>query len=216
MKFPSRLGVIFTLATLSAIAFSFLPQSRGSILSSTPKLNITQGSSFSVAASSPVPFKSCNPSSTWVRPSIAQQTEQLQSLPRYASDLDKEPLKNLSANFWSHKVFSFTSYGLSSRFEPIYFSGLWTILDPLFNCYDASVIEQLNTQQVGEVWLLSYQAVSIEWLDGVYVIVVEPTSQGIEMIRFTRQEQLSALPIKVITREGQEISVVSLDSVGLK
>lgn len=212
MKVTFRLGVIFSFTILSAIILPVLAQSRGSLLSSTSKSTITPEEGNSPLANAQISFESCSPSSSWIRPSISEQTEQLQSLPRYAGELETEPLKNLSANLWNHKVFSFTSYGLSSRFEPIYFSGLWKIIDPLLNCYDSSVIEQLNTEQIAEVWLLSYQALTLEWLNGVYVVVVEPKSQGIEMMRFTRQEKLSSLPVKVMTTDGQEISVVSLDS----
>ena len=191
---------------------------QGLIVSLTIASTISLSSTAQFPAEGQVPdnttaiaFETCSPSTTWVRPSLDEQQQQLQSLPRYGDRLNSEPLKSEFADFWNHEIFSFTSYGLSARIEPIYFAGLWAVADPLLDCYDSSVVEQFNSGDIGEVWLLSHRVTNLQWSEGQYVMVVEPRVEGVEVIYFPRQEAEISIPLRVVTEDGQEVEVMKVE-----
>ncbi len=155
-----------------------------------------------------ISFEICSESETWERPSETEQIRQLQSQPRYGSELNREPLKSLSQTFWNQNIFSFKSYGLSARQEPIYLSGLWTIVETIWNCYDANRIAKLNSGESAEVWVLLHRVVSIKWTGDRYVMVVKPTTRGVQLIQFSRKERQASLPLQVITDSGKELKVI--------
>ena len=155
-----------------------------------------------------IPFEVCGEAQTWVRPTKAEQVKKLQSLPRYSSELANPPFKALSQRFWQQNVFSFTQYGLSLRMEPIYLSGLWSVQDTLWKCYNADNVTQINAGKTAEVWVLAHRVTRIQWTGEQYVMVVQP-AQGVQFIQFPRRESRSALPLKVVTEKGTKLSVVA-------
>ncbi|NJL86828.1 MAG: hypothetical protein HC886_14055 [Leptolyngbyaceae cyanobacterium SM1_1_3] len=163
------------------------------------------------ARTGPVDFSVCYESAEWQRPETAVQLKQLEEMPRYGSDLYEEPLQSLFQKFWTHKAFTFTTYGLSARMEPIYFSGLWTVLDDVWNCYDDTTGESLNAGQVAELWLIDHQVESIEWTGDRYQVVVQPADSGIQFVQFPRRDTEADLPIAVVTSGGTSLSVASGD-----
>lgn len=195
VKFPS--GLIVGLAITSAISCSSLGQF-------PPKAQVPDNNRA-------ITFQTCNPSPNWVRPSLNEQQQQLESLPRYGSQLNSEPLKSEFADFWNHKIFSFTSYGLSARIEPINFSGLWSVTEPILECYDSTVAEQVNSGEMGEVWLLSHKVTNLQWSEGEYVMVVESQGEGMEVIYFPRQETQTSIPLRVVTEDGEEVAVLKVE-----
>ncbi|PSB31903.1 hypothetical protein [Stenomitos frigidus] len=156
-----------------------------------------------------VPFEVCGEAQTWVRPTKAEQAKKLQSLPRYAGDLANQPLQGVAQRFWQQKIFSFTQYGLSLRMEPIYLSGLWSVQDTLWKCYNADNVTQINTGKTAEVWVLSHRVTRIRWTGEQYVMVVQPAQAGVQFIQFPRRESRSALPLKVVTEMGAKLTVVA-------
>ncbi|MBW4578183.1 MAG: hypothetical protein KME42_01235 [Tildeniella nuda ZEHNDER 1965/U140] len=156
-----------------------------------------------------VPFEVCGEAQTWVRPTKADQTKKLRSLPRYGGDLTTQPLKGLSQRFWQQEVFSFTQYGLSLRMEPIYLSGLWTVQETLWKCYNAKNVTQINAGKTAEVWVLSHRVTRIKWTGEQYVMVVQPAQTGVQFIQFPRREARSSLPLKVVTETGAKLTVVA-------
>jgi hypothetical protein len=156
-----------------------------------------------------IPFKVCGEAQGWVRPSKASQVKKLQSLPRYSSDLASQPLKGLAQRFWQQEIFSFTQYGLSLRMEPIYLSGLWTVEDTLWKCYNADNVTQINAGKTAEVWVLSHRVTRIQWTGEQYVMVVQPAQTGVQFIQFPRRESRSTLPLKVVTETGARLAVVA-------
>ena len=156
-----------------------------------------------------IPFEVCGEAQTWVRPTKAEQAKKLQSLPRYSNELASQPLKGLAQRFWQQQVFSFTQYGLSLRMEPIYFSGLWTVEDTLWKCYNANNVTQINAGKTAEVWVLSHRVTRIQWTGEQYVMVVQPAQTGVQFIQFPRRESRSTLPLKVITEAGTKLNVVA-------
>lgn len=153
-------------------------------------------------------FEICYEDENWERPSESEQIKQLESQPRYSSELNREPLKSLWETFWNQNIFSFKSYGLSARQEPIYLSGLWTIIGGIWSCYDANRIAKLNSGENAEVWILLHRVVSIKWIGERYIMVVKPTKRGVQIIQFSRKEHQAYLPLQVITDSGEELKVV--------
>ncbi|MGQ4648808.1 hypothetical protein [Lyngbya aestuarii] len=193
MKLRVLLGLTVSLAIFGA---GFLPA-------------CAQSPSSEIAQLTDVSYEICGESNTWRRPTETEQIRELQTIPRYGADLTREPLKSTLQTFRGQNIFSFTSYGLSSRIEPIYFSGLWTIEDTLFGCYDSSSrVAQINTGEIAEVWLILHRVVNLKWLDNHYVLVVEPTQQGVQFIQFSRKENQPLLPLEVVTENGRELEVI--------
>ncbi|WP_377964839.1 hypothetical protein [Almyronema epifaneia] len=159
----------------------------------------------------PVEFAVCYESADWQRPEAAVQFKQLEDMPRYGSALYEEPLQSIFQKFWTHQVFTFTTYGLSARMEPIYFSGLWTVLDDIWGCYEDSTGEKINAGEIAELWLIEYQIESLEWTGDRYQMVVQPSDSGIQFVQFPRREAESSLSITVTTTDGTPLTAVSGD-----
>lgn len=147
----------------------------------------------------------------WERSPEVAHIKQLQEMPRYGSAIDSEPLKGLLEKFWRHEIFSFTTYGLSARTEPIYFSGVWTALDSLWSCYDGDQPEAINQGDLAEVWLIHHRVVDLQWSEGHYTLTVEPGDRGLQLIQFNRQEQNASLPLTVVTVTGESVEAISGD-----
>lgn len=158
-----------------------------------------------------VSFEVCANLPTWARSPESIHLKQLQDMPRYGSALNDEPLKSLLKSFWSHQVISFTTYGLSARTEPLYFSGVWTALEGAAACYNGDQPEQINAGSLAEVWLINHRLVDLQWTDGQYMLTVEPTDQGLQVIQFSRQDSAPTLALSVVTPEGNSIEPVSGD-----
>lgn len=161
-------------------------------------------------------FEVCSESPAWVRPDESEQMAYLEEMPRYGTALEQAPLRAVFENFWTESVFSFTSYGLSARQEPIYFSGLWTLLesDPILdNCYNSDRIAQINDGQLAEIWVIGHRVRSVQWTGDRYVILVEPTATGVQFVQFPRQDHKPQLPVQVITEEDVELNVVSAETI---
>lgn len=147
----------------------------------------------------------------WQRPSEATQLKQLETMPNYGPALETDPLADIAKAWWEHTIFSFTTYGLSARTDPLYLSGVWTALDDIWNCYNGDQPEQINRGELAEMWLLHHRLVGLEWRDGQYLATVEPLSSGLQLIQFPRQESGQGLPLSIVTTTGQAIAVMSGD-----
>lgn len=158
-----------------------------------------------------VPFEVCANLPAWERSPEAVHFKELQAMPRYGSALNDEPLKSLLKEFWGHQVISFTTYGLSARTEPLYFSGVWTALEESDSCYNGDQPEQINAGSLAEVWLINHRLVDLHWADGHYTLTVEPTDRGLQVVQFSRQETAPTLALNVVTPEGRAIEPFSGD-----
>jgi len=156
-----------------------------------------------------ISFEVCGEAQNWIRPTQADQLKKLQSLPRYAGNPASRPLQSLTQRFWRQDVFSFTQYGLSLRLEPIYLSGLWTVQDTLWKCYNSTSVTQINAGKTAEVWVLSHRVTRIQWTGEQYIMTVQPAQTGVQFIQFPRREARSSLPLKVITEKGTKLTVVA-------
>lgn len=158
-----------------------------------------------------VPYEICRELSDWERPSLDTQQQALAANPRYSEGLDQEPLRSLSEKFWTQPIIAFTTYGLSARMEPINLSGVWTIADETWTCYEGDRPDVINQGEMAELWVIGHRVASLEWSEGQYLLTVVPTGPGIQFIQFERQEHDPTLPLAVITADGETVSAVSGD-----
>jgi len=144
----------------------------------------------------------------WQRPSEQTQRKRLEQMPRYNGLLEDETLVSLAKDWWTHEAFSFTTYGLSARTDPHYLSGIWTALDQIWDCYGGEQPQQINAGELAELWLINHRLVELQWQDNQYVIIVEPSSSGLQLLQFARQDNAAALPVTMLTAAGQEVAVM--------
>jgi hypothetical protein len=194
-------------------------------IATTPSADATASATQVAVITTPdvgtVPFSVCADLSDWQRPSASDQQKQLASDPRYEGSLESEPLSSMSQNMWSHPVISFTTYGLSARTEPLNFSGLWEVADQLWtHCYSSTEGDRINTGELAETWLINHRLTSLRWENNRYVLVVEPTDMGVQVVQFTRVDQPeidpqgivpTTLPLEVVTSTGEAVPTVSGD-----
>jgi hypothetical protein len=147
----------------------------------------------------------------WQRPSEGVQFKQLEAMPHYGPALEEAPLAELSKAWWSHEIFSFTTYGLSARTDPLYLSGLWSAMDEIWACYSGDQGEQINQGERAELWLLHHRLAGLEWQGGEYRVIVEPVETGLQLVQFPRRERGEQLPLTVVTTAGQSLAVMSGD-----
>ncbi|MEH2312047.1 MAG: hypothetical protein V7K35_11735 [Nostoc sp.] len=156
-----------------------------------------------------VPFKICNSTETWVRPTKAEQMKFLrENMSARYDDLTKNP--EPYERWLSYNIYSFTIYGGSSFFDYHYLAGLWTPSDNLVWQCDESSRHKINTGEIAEVWVLLYRVISIKWVGNHYLMVVKPTKKGRQYIQLSRREHQDSLPLKVVTEDGSEIKVLPL------
>ncbi|MGB3136503.1 MAG: hypothetical protein WBB18_06850 [Nodosilinea sp.] len=147
----------------------------------------------------------------WQRPSDLAQMKQLESMPIYREALESDSLDDLVKAWWSHKLFSFTTYGLSARTDPLYLSGVWTAVDSTWDCYSSEQAEQINQGELAEIWLLHHRLVDLTWQDDHYLAIVEPADTGLQLVQFSRRESAEGLPLSIITPSGQALATMSGD-----
>ncbi|MGD1866140.1 MAG: hypothetical protein ACFB0D_16450 [Phormidesmis sp.] len=157
-----------------------------------------------------VDFEVCA-AADWQRPSDAEQAKQLGDDARYEAALVDGPLKRASDQFWNHDVVSFTTYGLSARMEPVNLSGVWTVADELWNCYEPEATVAINNGSLAEAWLLNQEMTSIAWEGDRYVMTVAPAPTGMQVVQFNRVDELATLPLEVVNESGNAVNVVSGD-----
>ncbi len=159
-----------------------------------------------------VEFEVCAAVGDWQRPSDTDQAKQLGSDNRYDAALEEDDwLKRASDQFWDRQAISFTTYGLSARMEPVNLSGVWTVADDLWNCYEPETTTAINEGDLAETWLLNHQITSLQWEGDRYIMTVEPTATGMQVVQFNRVDDLTALPLEIVTVSGSIVDVVSGD-----
>ncbi len=151
-------------------------------------------------------FSVCSEATNWQRPNLDQQQKQLSTDERYSALLQDKDFQQLANQFWQHDVLSFTTYGLSARMEPINLSGLWAVADDVWaNCYSNNEGSAINEGNLAEAWVINHRVVDVQWQNDHYVMVVEPSSAGMQVVQFARLESESELPLTVVTGQGTNI-----------
>lgn len=161
--------------------------------------------------SSAVEFETCAAVADWQRPNAEEQSKHLEKDARYAMAIEDDSSKAASSQFWDRQVVSFTTYGLSARMEPVNLTGLWTVDAEMQNCYTPETTQAINEGDRAEAWLLNHRIKSLVWEGDRYVMTVEPTATGMQVVQFERDEQMAALPLEVVTTDGKAIAVTSGD-----
>lgn len=149
--------------------------------------------------------------SDWQRPSDHTQVKQLQAMGRYESATEITLLSEDTKTWWSHEAFSFTTYGLSARTDPLYLSGIWTAVDHIWDCYSDDQPERINAGELAELWLLNHRLVALQWQGDHYLVTVEPSTMGLQLVQFQRQDDLAQLPLHIITTDGAAIPILDGD-----
>jgi hypothetical protein len=181
------------------------------LFESLAQADFTSDPAFSAATANSLSVEICLNLTDWQRPSELAQAKQLETMPRYGVALQSDPLDEMAKDWWSHEIFSFTTYGLSARTDPLYLSGIWTALDDTWDCYSGDQPEQINRGERAEMWLLHHRLVGLEWQDDQYVATVEPADSGLQLVQFARRESAQSLPLSIITTTGQTLAVLSGD-----
>ncbi|MBX2863730.1 MAG: hypothetical protein KTR27_09245 [Leptolyngbyaceae cyanobacterium MAG.088] len=166
----------------------------------------------STAALPTTDFLVCGEATDWQRPSRDQQQKQLASDERYAPLVQDKDFQQFADQFWQHDVLSFTTYGLSARMEPINLSGLQSVADNIWtNCYSHEEGNDINAGNLAEAWLMHHQVVDLQWQDDRYVMVVEPSNQGMQVVQFARHDSEVLLPLTVVTPDGNVVAHYAAD-----
>jgi hypothetical protein len=158
-----------------------------------------------------VSYDICADLATWVRPEFAVQQQAVLQDPRYSQSLGQEPLSTLSEQFWTQPIITFTTYGLSARVEPMNLTGVWTATAQIEPCYGGDRPMAINQGDWAEVWIIGHRLAGIEWSNGQYLLTVEPTAKGLQVIQFERQETQSPLALVAVTTEGTAVPAISGD-----
>ncbi len=209
LKQLQRLGIVM----LGGYVISGCPSPTSASLAShsLPSESVAQAAEESVEERSDLAFEVCADVADWQRPSAAEQAKQLGTDVRYDEALSGDPLKDASNQFWNHQVISFTTYGLSARMEPVNLSGLWTVADDLWGCYEGDAAEAINQGDRAETWLLNHRVSDLAWQGDRYIMTVEPAATGVQVVQFDRVDELASLPLEVVTADGEAVDVVSGD-----
>ncbi len=209
LKQLQRFGIVM----LGGYVISGCPSPTSASLAShsLPAESVVQAAEERVEARSDLAFEVCADVVDWQRPSAAEQAKQLGTDVRYDEALSGDPLKDASNQFWNHQVISFTTYGLSARMEPVNLSGLWTVADDLWGCYEGDAAEAINQGDRAETWLLNHRVSDLVWQGDRYIMTVEPAATGVQVVQFDRVDELASLPLEVVTANGEAVDVVSGD-----
>jgi hypothetical protein len=155
-----------------------------------------------LAHGDPVQFQVCGESKTWVRPTDAEENQKWWTFARY-SGMDE----NLRQSFWTRDFF--VAYGNASpEFDIVNLSGLWTLPDGVRDrCFDPLRQDAILKLQTAEVWILLHSVKSIHRNGVTTVLVVEPTSSGVQFVQFPRFGP-SPMVLYFVTPEGRQIAQI--------
>lgn len=158
-----------------------------------------------------ISFETCAAVESWQRPNAEEQSKQLEKDARYSMSVGDDATKATASQFWDQPVVSFTTYGLSARMEPTNLTGLWTVDSEMQNCYTPETTAAINAGDRAEAWLLNHRIESLVWAGDRYVMTVEPTATGMQVIQFERSDELASLSLDVVNANGEAIDIVSGD-----
>ena len=157
-------------------------------------------------------FLVCSQAVDWQRPAQDQQQKQIATDERYSGLLQDKDFQTLATQFWQHDILSFTTYGLSARMEPINLSGLWSVADDVWeSCYSNNEGTEINEGALAEAWLMHHRIVDLQWQNDSYVMVVDRSNQGMQVVQFARHETAAELPLTIVTTEGTVVEHYDAD-----
>lgn len=152
-----------------------------------------------------VQYQSCSLDLSWVRPSAVEQVSKLSQFGNRYGDS-----KTLTKNrYWTDNVFLLSAYGLSGLRDVYYLSGLWTSKSDISRCYDSFDLKRINQGKSAITWLLEHRIVELNWQDNEYVMTVEPTQSGVQLIQFNRLDSFNFPPLRVKLKNNQQLNTLT-------
>jgi hypothetical protein len=147
-----------------------------------------------------LPFDVCGESTTWVRPPEEEQNAKWWANFRYRGT-DEQVLKYP----WAHDFF--VNYGHTSvTYDIENLSGLWTLpANVRTPCFEPARHDAILKLQTAEIWVLLHRVKSVKRLGTFYVVVVEPTREGVQFVQFPRPESWLPLTLCFVTEDGREV-----------
>jgi hypothetical protein len=156
-----------------------------------------------------IPFRLCESSDSWTRPSEDEQAREVWSNPRYA-ERDAEQLRE----FFYEDFFAWHGGG-SEAFDLGFLHGLWSNKDPSPPDPQCDAGPGLSKGEFISVFLLLHKANDVTLSGNTYRISVEETSAGYQRIEFANllfpEQPTEEYPqidyqIVVVNGEGQELA----------
>ncbi len=148
----------------------------------TATANLTnQGTGLAALKEEIVSFQVCGESQDWVRPPKDQQRSKWWSNPRY-----QNARENYVEYPWTHNFF--VVYGTSDlEFDLANLSGLWSLPGNVRkSCVSRPNLESVLKLEKAELWVLLHRVKEIRFLNGEYIVIVEPTRTGAQFVQFPR------------------------------
>lgn len=155
-------------------------------------------------------FLVCAESVNWVRPSEEEQRREWWENPRYVTQ-DPQTLEHIRYP-WTHN-FIMHYGGASPQYDLVNLTGIWAATDITWHCEDFWRESRLGTgagpglEIWAEIWALGYRVDTIKHLGTNYVVVVEPTNSGFQVVDFQRPSAIS-LNFTFVTPEGQVVDQI--------
>ena len=162
--------------------------------------------SISQTSSNEIDFEVCGQSYHWVRPTLREHIQEIQSNPRYQG-LDAQDIENNM--LWQSSILSLNTYGLSMMVDVHNLSGLWNAPTDIY--FEPCDVLKIDTGEIAYLILLQYQVNRVEWDKNQYVIVVQSVPRGVQIVQFPRQDGQTRVPLKVIDEAGKELAVSDSD-----
>lgn len=159
----------------------------------------------SSAGSDEVGFTVCVDDRQWTPPSQGQQAEFLSTLTRYTQPADA-PLEETYRDALTERFFR--SFGANSGTQDFYrLSGLWTADE--FELPKACRDAPLWTAEVGDLWLLLYEARSLALNGDELTLTVAPTDHGFQLIHWQNPlaPDIWSPAMRIVDSAGREIQL---------
>lgn len=184
-------------ADIERLASDYLPLNHQIISQSSTKKSVS--------------FEVCGESKNWVRPTLKQQLKHLKILPEFTPDSETNVKSNLLKGHlelvWKNPIISFDNYGLALLREVWHYSGMWTLpKSTIARCLQDDKVLKVRDGKIAWIFLLQYKVQNVKWQNSHYVLEVEPTQTGLQVIQFNRRDGQSLLPLKVIDKNGRNLN----------
>ncbi|MBI2816010.1 MAG: hypothetical protein HYX72_03635 [Acidobacteria bacterium] len=154
------------------------------------------------AVTEKLPFKVCQTSATWTRPSVDVQSKKWWSFPRYGWTADK----GKSSYEWNHDFFIVPRNSASLNFDLENLTGVWSALDKNNLCDPQERWKEVDRGRTVELLILLHRVQSIERTGTLYTVTVQSTGKGFEIVQVGRPKEASdKLTFVIVNQKRQEI-----------
>ncbi len=107
---------------------------------------------------------------------------------------------------WQNPIISFDTYGLHLYAEVLYQSGIWTLPEEkIERCLAEDNVMKVRDGEMAWIFLLQHKVRSLKWQKNHYVLEIEPTKTGLQVIQFDRQDKQKSLPLVIIDNNKHKL-----------